>query len=89
LIEVPELSASSISCLDDHVSVIDQVKIFVGWKLGDNVEWSFNIEAKVFAQLSLNRFFLPFILIDDVKELLDFAMLVVNNDVLVLSVEAT
>jgi len=31
LVEVPDLSPSSIWSLDDKVSVIDEIKISVGW----------------------------------------------------------
>jgi hypothetical protein len=27
LMEVPSLGASTISCLDDHVSVVDEIKV--------------------------------------------------------------
>jgi len=32
LVEVPDLGSSAISCLDDHVSVVDQVKVSVVWE---------------------------------------------------------
>jgi hypothetical protein len=57
--------------------------------LGKNVERSFNIETEVFAELSFHWLLLPFILIDNVELLVDFPMLVVDNDVLVLSIEAS
>jgi hypothetical protein len=30
--EVPELTLSSVSSLDDHVSVVDQVEVSLIWK---------------------------------------------------------
>jgi hypothetical protein len=32
LMEVPDLGSSSISCLDDHVSIVDQVEVFSTWE---------------------------------------------------------
>jgi len=58
-------------------------------QLRNDVERSFNIETEVFAELSLDGLLLPFILIDDIEELVDLSVLVVNNDVLVFSVKAT
>jgi hypothetical protein len=47
LVEPPDLSISTIWCLEYHVSVVDQVEVSVRWQCCDNVEWSFNIEAEV------------------------------------------
>jgi hypothetical protein len=89
LIEIPKLSVSSISCLDNHVSVVNQIKIFVGWKLRNNVERSFNIESEVFAEFTFDWFLFPLILIDNIELLVDFTMLGMNNDVLVFSVKTS
>jgi hypothetical protein len=89
LIKVPELSVSSISGLDHHVSVVDQIKIFVWLELRNNVEGSFNIETEVFAQFTFNWLFLPLIFIDDIEQLLSFSMLSMDNDILVLSVKTS
>jgi hypothetical protein len=89
LIEIPKLGVSSISCLDNHVSVVDQVKVLVGWELGNNVERSLDIKTEVFAEFSLDWLLLPFIFIDNIEQLVDLSMLVVDNDVLVLSVKTT
>jgi hypothetical protein len=42
LVEVPFLSISSISCLDDNVSSINDIKISSWNHSSDNVEISFN-----------------------------------------------
>jgi hypothetical protein len=89
LIEIPKLGVSSISSLDDHVSVADQVKVLVGWELGYNVERSLDVKTEVFAEFSLDWLLLPFIFIDNIEQLVDLSMLVVDNDVLVLSVKTT
>jgi len=89
LIKVPQLGASSISCLDNHVPVVNEIKIFVRWKLRNNIERSFNIKTEIFAQLSFDWFLFPFILVDDIKQLVHFSMFVMDNDVLVFSVKTT
>jgi hypothetical protein len=53
LMEVPLLCISSILSLDDHVSVVNQVKISSTWQCRDDVEISFDIESELFIQLSL------------------------------------
>jgi len=32
LMEVPDLGSSTISSLDDHISVVDQIKVSVVWE---------------------------------------------------------
>jgi hypothetical protein len=51
--EVPDLSPSSIWCLNDHVSVVDKVKISSTWQCRDDIEISFDVETELFIQLSL------------------------------------
>ena len=88
LMEIPDLGASSIWCLDYHVPVVDEIEISVSCKLGDNVEWSFNIESEIFVQLSLSRFSFPFISVDDIPLLVDLSMFVPDNDVSLLSINS-
>jgi hypothetical protein len=76
LVEPPGLGVSSISSLDDHVSVVDKIKVSSWWQLGDDVEWSFDIEAEFFIEFSFSWFSLPFIGIDDIPLLVDSTMLV-------------
>jgi len=66
LMEVPFLSVSSISSLDHKVSVVNDVKISVRCKLGNNVEWSFNVEIEIFVEFSFGWFSLPFISEDNI-----------------------
>jgi len=51
-IEPPDLSVSSIWCLDDNISIVDEIKISIGLHLRDNVEWSFNVKAKIWVEIS-------------------------------------
>jgi hypothetical protein len=51
--EVPYLSLSAIWCLDDHVSVIDQVEVSVFWHLRNNVEVFFNNDIESIVQFTL------------------------------------
>jgi hypothetical protein len=83
------LSVSLIGSLDNHVSVIDQVKIPVVWQLGDDVEVSLNKESESFVELSLGWLSLPFINIHDVPLLVDLLLVVVNNNVSVLRIGCT
>jgi hypothetical protein len=87
--EVPDLSLSSIWCLNDHVSVVDQVKISVLWQFRDNVEVSLYIESEFLVEFSLDWLTLPFIYIDNVKLLVDFAMFIMDNDILLLSINSS
>jgi hypothetical protein len=48
LMEVPLLCISSILSLDDHVSVVNQVKVSSTWQFRDDVEISFNVESEMF-----------------------------------------
>jgi len=64
--EVPDLGTSSIWCLNHEVPVVDEVEVSVGFHLGDNVEWSFNIETEVFVEFSLLWLFWVLISVDDI-----------------------
>jgi len=87
--EVPDLSLSTIWNLDNHISVVDQVKVSVLWQFRNNIEVSLDVKTELFVELSLDGFTLPFINIDDVPLLVDFTMCLVNNDVLLFSVNST
>jgi len=69
--EIPDLSVSSVWCLDNKVSVVDKIKVSVGWELRDNVEWSFNVKTKLFVEFSFHWISLPFIKIDDIPLLVE------------------
>jgi hypothetical protein len=84
LIEIPSLGLSSIWCLNDHVSVVDEIKVSAIWEFGDNVEVSLDIESESVTELSLSWLTLPFISIDNVPLLVDLSMFVMNDDVSVL-----
>jgi hypothetical protein len=79
--EVPSLCVSLVGCLDNHLSVVDQVKISVIWELGYNVEVSLNIKTEVLIEFSLSWFTLPFISIDDVPLLVDLTVLSMDDNV--------
>jgi hypothetical protein len=81
LMEVPDLSVSSIWSLDDHVSVVDQIKISVLSQCRDDMEWSFDVESVFFIEFSFSWLSFPFISIDDIPLLVDFTMLVPRNDI--------
>jgi len=87
--EVPDLSLSTIWCLDHHVSVVDQVKVSTIWKLGDNVEVSLNIESESIVELSLGWLSLPLINVDNVPLLVDLSVFWMNNDVSVFRVNTS
>ena len=87
--EVPFLRFSSVSNLDDHVSIIDQIKVPLVWKRGDDIEISFNVEAKSFVHLSLGWFTFPLIGIDEIPLLIDLILLSVHTNVSVLLINST
>jgi hypothetical protein len=74
LVEVPDLSSSAIWNLDDHVSVVDQVKVSVLWQLRDNVEVSLNIESELFVKLSLTWLTLPLVDVNNIPLLIDLSV---------------
>jgi hypothetical protein len=53
------------------------------------VEWSLNIQTEFFIELSLLRFTLPFINVNNIPLLVDLSVLVPYNDVLVFSIFAS
>jgi hypothetical protein len=78
--EVPNLSSSSILSLDDHVSVVNEIKILVRCHLVDNVEISFDIETEILVEFTL-LWLRVFINIDDFPLLSDILAGVSNHDV--------
>jgi hypothetical protein len=89
LMEVPFLSSSTVSDLDDHVSVVDEVKVSALSHSGDNVEISFNNKTEVTVEFTLDWITYPFISIDNIELLVDLSVSVVGNDISVLSVLST
>jgi len=87
--EIPDLSLSAISNLDDHVSVVDQVKISAIWELGYDVEVSLNVKSELLVELTLGWLLLIFININDFPSLVDLSILVFNNNVSVLVINST
>jgi hypothetical protein len=84
--EVPYLSISSVWSLDDHVPVIDEIKVSVFSHLGDNVEVFLNNESEFFIHLSFFRLSFPFINVDDVPLLVKTIVSTIDSDVVVFSV---
>jgi hypothetical protein len=74
LMEVPFLSTSTVCNFDDHVSVIDQIKISSAWQFRYNVKVSLNIESELLIELSLSWLTLPLINVDNVPLLVDSSM---------------
>jgi hypothetical protein len=89
LVEVPDLSLSSVWCLDDHVSVVDEIKISVLWQFGDYIEVSFNIESEISVEFTFDWLIWVLISIDNLPLLVDLSMFVVDLDILVLIIEST
>jgi hypothetical protein len=87
LIEPPDLTFLSILGLDDHVSVVDDLKISSRSQSRLNVEWSLDVKSVFFIEFSLSRFTLPFIGIDDIPLLGDSIIwLLIGSDVLVFNI---
>ena len=89
LVEPPGLGVSSVSSLDDHVFVVNQVKVSMFSELRDDVEWSFDVQTKLFIELSLNWFSWVFISIDDIPLLVETTMLVPDDNVSAFSILST
>jgi hypothetical protein len=87
LIEPPDLSLLTILGLDDHVSVVDDLKISSRSQSRLNVEWSLDVKSVFFIEFSLSRFTLPLIGIDDVPLLCDSIIsLLISSNVLVFDI---
>jgi len=89
LVEVPDLSLSTIWCLDDHISVVDEIEVSVLLQFGNDVEVSLNIHTEVGVKLTFNWLIWILISIDNLPLLVDFTVLVVDDKVLVLIIKAT
>jgi hypothetical protein len=89
LVEIPNLSFSTVCNLDNHVPVVDQVEVSVLWKLRDNIEISLNIETESLVELSLGWLSLPFINVDDIPLLMNLIIPLANNDVSVFRINTT
>jgi len=88
-VEIPDLSSSSVSDLDDHVSVVDQIKVSAIWKLGDNVEVSLNVKSELLVELTLGWLLLILVDIDNSPSLVDLTVLSFNDKVSVFVVESS
>ena len=69
------MSSLSVSCLDNHVSVVDDFEVSVLVHSRDDMEWSLNIESEFFIELALGWFSLPLVNIDNVPLLMHFSIL--------------
>jgi Zn-dependent M16 (insulinase) family peptidase len=87
-VEVPSLSISSISCLENNVSIVDNIKISITVHLGNNIEISFNIKTEVRVKLTLSWLIWILINIDDLPSLVGLAIISVDNDVSVFSINS-
>jgi hypothetical protein len=85
LMEVPDLSLSSIRNLDDHISVVNKVKVSVSIKLRNNIEVSFYIKTKLFIHLTF-LWLRVLISVNNLKLLSEVSSFVGNLDVSVLSI---
>jgi hypothetical protein len=89
LVEVPNLSLSTVWSLDDHVSVVDEIKISVIFQLGNNIEVSLNKQTEVSIKFTFDWLIWVLISIDDLPLLVDLSMFVVDLNVLVLIIESS
>jgi hypothetical protein len=89
LMEVPHLSLSTVWCLDDHVSVVNQIKVSTIWKLRDNVEISFDIQTEFLIHLTLGWFSLILIDIDNSPPLVNLVVSLLNDEILVLIIDSS
>jgi hypothetical protein len=87
LMEVPDLGSSTVSYLDDHVSVVDQVEVSSLRKSRDDVEISLNVKSELLVELTLGWLLLVFIDIDNLPLLTCLSILVLNDDVSVFIIE--
>jgi hypothetical protein len=78
--EVPYLSVSSIWNLKSKVSVVYQINISVSFHFRNDIEWSLDIEAEFFIELSFSWFSLPFIGINDIPLLMELIVVLIGND---------
>jgi hypothetical protein len=86
LVEVPDLGVSTIWSLDDHVSVVDEIKVSVGCHLGNNMERSFNVETEVWVEFSLLWILWVFISIDEIPLLVETVLSLFHSEELALVV---
>jgi hypothetical protein len=89
LVEIPLLSISSIWSLDDHISVVDQVEISIGFECRDNIECAINVKTELLVKLTLSWFLLILIYIDNSPSLLNLSIPVHDYDILVLIVNSS
>jgi len=89
LMEIPNLSISSIWCLDNHVSVVDKIKVSVFFHLWYNMEIFLDNETELFIHFTLAWFTFPFVNIDDVPLLMKTVVSFLNTDVSVLLVNVS
>jgi hypothetical protein len=89
LVEIPLLSISSIWSLDDHISVVDQVEISIGFECRDNIECTINVKTEFLVKLTLSWFLLILIYIDNSPSLLNLSIPVHDYDILVLIVNSS
>jgi hypothetical protein len=79
--EVPRLGISSIWCLDNKVSSED-IEVSSGFHVGNNVEWSLNIESVLFVEFTLLWFSLPLVSIDNIPLLVESTVFLPHVNVL-------
>jgi hypothetical protein len=87
--EIPNLTLSTIWSLDNKVSVVNQVEVSMITQFRNNVEVSLNVKSKLLVELTLGWLIWVLISIDNLPSLVNFSMLLVNNDIPVFSVNAS
>jgi hypothetical protein len=69
--EIPHLSVSTIRSFDDHVPVVDKIKVSIFFHLRYNMEVFLDNESEFFIHLSFSWFTFPFINVDNVPLLVE------------------
>jgi hypothetical protein len=87
--EVPNLSLSTIWCLDNKVSVVDQVKVSVVWKCRDDVEISLNVKSELLVELTLGWLLLILVDVDNSPLLMNLAVLILHDNVSIFIIKSS
>jgi hypothetical protein len=87
--EVPHLGVSTIRSLDDHVSVIDEIKVSVLFHLRDNVEVFLDNKSVFFVHFTFDWITLPFINVDNVPLLMKSVVSAIDTNISILLVLIT
>jgi len=88
-VEIPDLSVSTIWSFEDHVSVVNEIKVSVVLHFRNDVEWSLNVKSELLVEFSLLWILWILISIDEVPLLFKSIVLVIDHDVSALGINGT